>query len=82
MAASLLLVVAGTASSAEIDVMTQNQYFGTDLTPVSTAPPDQVSARVVEALAYSCADLPGTPASEGCGNQRIAGAFVDFLAAT
>lgn len=115
LAASVLLAIAGTASSAEIDVMTQNQYLGTDLTPVITAPPDQVSARVVEALenvaaslpaerldrlarlvrdrsphvlalneafAYSCVDLPGTPASEGCGNQRIAGAFVDFLATT
>ncbi|MGB5104749.1 MAG: hypothetical protein WBO04_15720 [Steroidobacteraceae bacterium] len=115
LAAGLLLAFAGTASSAEIDLMTQNRYLGTDLTPVITAPPDQVSARVVaalenvaaslpaerlerlsklvrdrsphvralnEAFAYSCADLPGTPATEGCGNQRIAGAFVDFLAAT
>lgn len=115
LATSVLLAVAGAASSAEIDVMTQNQYLGTDLTPVITAPPAEVSARVVEALenvaaslpaerldrlaklvrdrsphvlalneafAYSCTDLPGTPATEGCGNQRIAGAFVDFLAAT
>jgi hypothetical protein len=35
-----------------------------------------------EAFAYTCTDLPGTPATEGCGNQRIKGAFVDFLAAT
>jgi hypothetical protein len=110
-----LLAVAGTASSGEIDVMVQNQYLGTDLTPVITSPPELISERVIEALenvaaslpaerlerlaalinhrsphavvlneafAYSCTDLPGTPATEGCGNQRIKGAFVDFLAST
>jgi hypothetical protein len=113
--AAALFAIAGTASSAEIDVMMQNQYLGTDLTPVITAPPELISERVVQALenvaaslpaerlgrlaglvsqrsphavvlneafAYSCADLPGTPATEGCGNQRIQGAFVDFLATT
>ena len=110
-----LFAVAGTASSGEIDVMVQNQYLGTDLTPVITSPPELISERVIEALenvaaslpaerlerlaalishrsphavvlneafAYSCTDLPGTPATEGCGNQRIKGAFVDFLAST
>lgn len=109
------IFAAASASAAEIDVMTQNQYLGTDLTPVITAPPELISERVVEALenvaaslpserlerlakmtrdrsphvlvlneafAYSCTDLPGTPATEGCGNQRIEGAFVDFLATT
>mgnify|MGYP001765958958 CR=1 FL=1 len=113
--AASLLAVAGTASSAEIDVMTQNQYLGTDLTPVITSPPELISERVIaalenvaaslpserlarlsqlisqrsphavvlnEAFAYSCTDFEGTPATEGCGNQRIKGAFVDFLATT
>ncbi|RPI13259.1 MAG: hypothetical protein EHM60_09655, partial [Lysobacterales bacterium] len=113
--AAALLALAGTASSGEIDVMTQNQYLGTDLTPVITAPPELVGTRVLEALenvaaslpaerlgrlaklvtdrsphvlvlneafAYRCTDLPGTPATEGCGNQRVRGAFVDFLATT
>jgi hypothetical protein len=35
-----------------------------------------------EAFAYACTDPPGTPATQGCGNQRINGAFVDFLAST
>ena len=37
-----------------------------------------------EAFAYSCANLfpQQTPPTEGCGNQRVKGAFVDFLAAT
>ena len=113
--AALLLAVAGTASSAEIDVMTQNQYLGTDLTPVITSPPELISERVIgalenvaaslpserlarlarlitqrsphavvlnEAFAYTCTDFAGTPATEGCGNPRIKGAFVDFLATT
>jgi hypothetical protein len=113
--AAALLALAGTASSGEIDVMIQNQYLGTDLTPVITAPPELVGTRVLEALenvaaslpaerlgrlaklvtdrsphvlvlneafAYRCTDLPGTPATEGCGNQRVRGAFVDFLATT
>ena len=105
------------AAAAEIDVMVQNQYLGSDLTPVITAPPDQVNARVVatleniaaslpaerlarlaklvrertphvlalnEAFEYSCQNLfpASTPATEGCGNQRIKGAFVDFLGTT
>ena len=113
--AAALLALAGTASAGEIDVMTQNQYLGTDLTPVITSPPALISERVIaalenvaaslpaerlsqlaslirqrsphvvvlnEAFAYTCTDLPGTPATQGCGNQRIKGAFVDFLAAT
>lgn len=105
-----------TAAAGEIKVMTQNQYLGTDLTPVITAPPEQINDRVIEALenvaaslpaerleklaaiilkrgahavvlneafVYSCVDLvPGTPADQGCGNQRIKGAFIDFLETT
>ena len=110
-----LLAMAGTAAAGEIDVMIQNQYLGTDLTPVITSPPELISERVIaalenvaaslpaerlsrlaslirkrsphavvlnEAFVYTCTDLPGTPATEGCGNQRIKGAFVDFLATT
>ncbi|NJD30906.1 MAG: hypothetical protein FIB04_03385 [Gammaproteobacteria bacterium] len=35
-----------------------------------------------EAFAFSCSNMDPvhTPATEGCGNQRIKGAFVDFLA--
>ena len=95
--------------------MLQNQYLGTDLTPIITSPPELVNERVIEALenvaaglpaerlerlasliaeraphavvlneafAYSCTDLPGTPPTQGCGNQRIKGAFLDFLAST
>jgi hypothetical protein len=114
--AAALLVLAGTVTAAEIDVMQQNQYLGTDLTPVITAPPELLNERLVmaletvaaslpaqridrlatliaerkphavvlnEAFAYSCTNLsPGTPATEGCGNQRISGAFLDFLAET
>jgi hypothetical protein len=110
-----LVTVLASAASADIDVMLQNQYLGTDLTPVIISPPELVGERVVEALenvaaslpaerlerlarmiadraphavvlneafAFSCTDLPGTPANQGCGNQRISGAFVDFLAHT
>jgi hypothetical protein len=109
------LALAGTASAGEIDVMTQNQYLGTDLTPVITSPPELISERVIaalenvaasmpaerlarlaalvnqrsphvlvlnEAFAYTCTDSSGTPPTQGCGNQRIKGAFVDFLAST
>jgi hypothetical protein len=97
--------------------MQQNQYLGTDLTPVITAPPELLNDRLVgaletvaaslpaqridglakqiaerkphavvlnEAFAYSCVNLfpDTTPATEGCGNQRISGAFLDFLAET
>ena len=112
-----LLAIAGAGTAAEIDVMQQNQYLGTDLTPVITAPPEFLNDRLIEALetvaaslpaqridrlakqiaerkphavvlneafAYSCANLfpDTTPATEGCGNQRISGAFLDFLAET
>jgi hypothetical protein len=112
-----LLAVTGALTAAEIDVMQQNQYLGTDLTPVITAPPELLNDRLVgaletvaaslpaqridrlakqiaarmphavvlnEAFAYSCANLfpDTTPATEGCGNQRISGAFLDFLEAT
>jgi len=111
-----LFGIAGVASSAEIDVMTQNQYLGADLGPVLTAAPEDVNAEVIKALESVAASLPAdrvgrlakliadrsphvvalneafsyscenfavdTPATEGCGNQRIKGAFVDFLATT
>jgi hypothetical protein len=111
-----LLGFAATAAAADIDVMTQNQYLGTDLAPVITATPGTLNDEVIKALenvaaslpgerlqrlaqlidqrsphavalneafAYGCVNLaPDTPAAEGCGNQRIRGAFVDFLAAT
>ena len=48
--AASLFAIAGTASSAEIDVMAQNQYLGTDLTPVITSPPELISERVIAAL--------------------------------
>lgn len=105
------------APANALDVMTQNQYLGTDLAPVITAPPDMLNDRVVQALenvaatlpterlgrlakliadrsphvvalneafVYSCQNMAPdtTPAFEGCGNQRIKGAFVDFLATT
>jgi hypothetical protein len=104
------------APANTLDVMLQNQYLGTDLGPVITAPPDKLNDRVVQALenvaaslpterlgrlakliadraphvvalneafAYSCQNMAvDTPAFEGCGNQRIKGAFVDFLATT
>jgi hypothetical protein len=120
-----LLGVAGVASAGPakskapanaLEVMTQNQYLGTDLAPVITALPGELNDRVVQALenvaatlpterlgrlakqitdraphvvilneafAYSCQNFaPETPATQGCGNQRIKGAFVDFLATT
>lgn len=108
--AATLLALAGSASAGEIDVMTQNQYLGTDLTPVITGQQDVVAAlenvaaslpserlaqlaRLIrirsphvvvlnEAFAYTCEDDEGTPSDQGCGNPRISGAFVDFLAAT
>lgn len=114
--AAMTLAVAGTASAAELDVMMQNQYLGTDLTPIITAETlEEANLRIVEALetaaanlpterlgrlsklildrsphvvalneafVFSCEDiLPPSPGA-GCDNQRIKGAFVDFLATT
>ncbi len=59
-----LLCAAGLAQAAEIDVMTQNQYLGADLTPVlaaATAVPfdaDAFSAAVVTALRGIAATRP------------------------
>ncbi len=57
--AALSLTVVGAASAAEIDVMIQNQYLGTDLTPVLTATtPDEANAEIVKALETVAASLP------------------------
>ena len=56
--AATLFALAGTASAADIDVMIQNQYLGTDLTPVITSPPELISQRVIEALENVAASLP------------------------
>ena len=113
---TVALAFSGAGFAGEIQVMIQNQYLGSDLTPVITAPPEQVNDRVIEALenvaaslpserleklsglilkrsphavvlneafVYSCTNLaPDTPPDQGCGNQRIKGAFIDFLATT
>ncbi len=60
-----LLCAAGLAQAAEIDVMTQNQYLGTDLAPVlgaataSPFDPDAFSAAVLAALQAIAATRPG-----------------------
>ncbi len=60
-----LLCAAGLAQAAEIDVMTQNQYLGTDLAPVLTAAtaspfdPAAFSAAVLAALQAVAATRPG-----------------------
>lgn len=54
--AATLLALAGTASAGEIDVMTQNQYVGTDLIGLVTAP--DFNAAAVAALRDRAASLP------------------------
>jgi hypothetical protein len=57
--AALSLTIVGAASAAEIDMMIQNQYLGTDLTPVLTATtPAQANAEIVKALETVAASLP------------------------
>lgn len=62
--AAMALAFAGTASAAEIEVMTQNQYLGANLDPIIAAgaanPFDPVAfnAAVVGALASVAANLP------------------------
>ena len=52
--AATLLALAGTASAGEIDVMTQNQYIGADITPliaaVASGDPAVFNAALVNAL--------------------------------
>jgi len=54
--AATALAVAGAASSADVEVMTQNQYVGTDLIALVTEP--DFNAAVVDALATRAASLP------------------------
>ncbi len=64
--AASLLVFAVNADAAKpsktqpalIDVMTQNQYLGTDLGPVLTAAPEDINAEVIKALENVAASLP------------------------
>ena len=62
--AASLLGLAGTASSAEIEVMTQNQYLGANLNPIIEAgsaipfDPAAFNAAVVGALAQIAGNLP------------------------
>ena len=54
--AATMLAVAGTASAAEIEVMTQNQYVGTDLIGLVAA--DDFNAAVIAALEDRAQSLP------------------------
>lgn len=54
--AATLLAIAGTASAGDIDVMTQNQYVGTDLIGLVTEP--DFNAAVIAALQTRAASLP------------------------
>jgi len=54
--AAMALALAGAASAADIEVMTQNQYVGTDLIGLVTAP--DFNAAVIAALEDRAASLP------------------------
>ena len=57
-----LVALLGSAASAEIDVMLQNQYLGADLTPIIVSPPELVNDRVIEVcadVASRAGSLPG-----------------------
>lgn len=58
---ALLLGATGTAASAEIEVMTQNQYVGTDLIGLVASP--DFNAAVVAALETRAASLPAERAA-------------------
>lgn len=72
--ATSLLAAASLASAADIDVMTQNQYFGTDLAPVLQAAtadpfdPAALNAAVVSALAGIAAGQPAERAKMHAAN--------------
>jgi len=56
LSAATLLAVAGTASSAEIEVMTQNQYVGTDL--IGLVESDDFNAAAIAALQDRAKSMP------------------------
>ena len=54
----LLLLCVASANAADIKVMTQNQYLGTDLAPILAAPPGDFNEAVVLALQKIAASSP------------------------
>jgi hypothetical protein len=55
--AATLIAIAGTASAGDIEVMTQNQYVGTDLIALVTEP--DFNAAAIDALKNRAESLPG-----------------------